>query len=306
MTPIEMPVQYRTIKEHAGQRLDNFLIRELKNVPRARIYRMIRRGEVRVNSRRMAVSGKLRLGDIVRIPPVKQDHVSSTTTTAIPLWLESIARESVIYEDDSLIVLNKPAGVAVHGGSNLVHGLIDAMRRVRGSHSIDLIHRLDRDTSGCLLMSKSREALLRFSSAFREGTILKRYLAIVHGNMANDKTDIVEPLLRYRLPNGERRVGVDVRGQRSVTKIRVLDRCASATYIEAMPKTGRTHQIRAHLSHLGHPIMGDEKYGSRKSKVRVPRLMLHAVSIALQDGLNFEAKTPSSFGDLWTEISSMD
>lgn len=301
-----MPVQYRTIEEHAGQRLDNFLFRELKNVPRARIYRMIRRGEVRVNSRRMAVSGKLQVGDIVRIPPVKTDHVSTTSKTAIPLWLESIARESVIYEDDSSIVSNKPAGVAVHGGSSLAHGLIDAMRRVRGSHSIDLIHRLDRDTSGCLLMSKSREALLRFSSAFREGKILKRYLAIVHGEIANDEIDIVEPLLKFRLPNGERRVRVDARGQRSVTKIKVLDRCGLATYIEAMPKTGRTHQIRAHLKHLGHPIMGDDKYGSRNSVVRVPRLMLHAAEIVLPGSFNVEATTPVSFGDLWMELSSMD
>ena len=300
-----MPVTYITVKHHTGQRLDNFLLREMKDVPKARIYRMIRRGEVRINGRRCQVSSRLSVGDSVRIPPYTPG--STRDVSVVPDWLAQVARDSIIHEDDDIIVVNKPSGVAVHGGSKVVHGMVEAIRAVSKNDVLDLVHRIDKDTSGCLLFAKSRDALLRLHKAFRHGDISKRYVAIAEGCITAENFVINDRLLRYSLPNGERRVKVDPQGQSAQTQISVIEKCSVATYLDVQPTTGRTHQIRVHLSHRGHSVLGDRKYGNRDRQTpKAPRLMLHAAELELSGWFRVEAPIPALYKNIWSELSSAD
>ncbi|MET0102327.1 MAG: 23S rRNA pseudouridine(955/2504/2580) synthase RluC [Sedimenticola sp.] len=263
-----------------GQRIDNFLMNILKGVPRSYIYRILRKGEVRVNKGRIKANYRIQAGDLIRIPPVR---VASKQEAGKPdrRTLERLEK-SILFEDKRLLVLNKPSGLAVHGGSGLSFGVIEALRVLRPEErQLELVHRLDRDTSGCLLIAKKRSALRRLHELLRENRVDKRYLALVAGRWRQDKADVDAPLLKNTLQGGERVVRVDPRGKEARTIFHVVERFADATLVEAKLMSGRTHQIRVHAAHLGTPILGDEKYGdadaNRAMRERgLKRLFLHA------------------------------
>lgn len=267
-------------EESAGQRIDNFLLRLAKGVPKSHVYRILRSGEVRVNKGRVGADYRLQEGDRVRVPPMR------TAEKASPV--PAPAREfDVVFEDDALLVVDKPAGVAVHGGSGVSFGVIEQLRRARPqSKLLELAHRLDRETSGLLVVAKKRSALTRLHDQFREGTIGKRYLALVKGRWQNAVQHVRLPLHKYLLPDGERRVRVDAEGKAAHSIVRLVSRWENFSLVEVELKTGRTHQIRVHLAHLGFPIAGDDKYGDfglnrDLQKVALKRMFLHAAMLRL-------------------------
>ncbi len=274
--------QLRVEPGYDGQRIDNFLLNVLKGVPRSYVYRILRKGEVRVNKGRIKASYRLKVGDMVRVPPVR---VAERTQARPADWVLEQLSNAVLYEDKRLIVLNKPSGIAVHGGSGLNYGVIEALRVLRpDEHQLELVHRLDRDTSGCLILAKRRSALRRLHELLRTDGVDKRYLALVEGEWSSDRADVKAPLLKNTLKGGERIVRVDPEGKAARTKFRVRERFPGYTLVEAKLLTGRTHQIRVHLSHLGTPILGDEKYGDAEANRRIrkmglKRLFLHAESL---------------------------
>ena len=257
-----------------GQRVDNFLMRVCKGVPRSHIYRVLRTGQVRVNSRRVDATYRLRPGDRVRIPPMRL--AERTKKTAPPLDLP------VVFEDDALLVVNKPAGTAVHGGSGVSFGVIERMRAARPQlRFLELAHRLDRETSGLLILAKKRSALIALHAALREGQVKKEYLTLVRGSWRNDKQHVNLPLKKFLTQAGERRVSVDREGRESQTVFRRKRGLRDFTLLAAELLTGRTHQIRVHLTHLGFPIAGDDKYGDfalnrALTKQGLKRMFLHA------------------------------
>jgi 23S rRNA pseudouridine955/2504/2580 synthase len=268
--------------ESAGQRLDNFLIRQLKGVPKTHVYRIIRSGEVRVNKGRAGADTRVGAGDQVRIPPVRiSDRVADKLDKPAP------AREfPILLEDEFLIALDKPAGVAVHGGSGVSFGVIEQLRQARpGAKFLELVHRLDRETSGILLVAKKRSALTNLQEQFRERETGKTYLALVIGNWPGNRKVIDTPLHKYLQADGERRVKIVARddpdGMRAITLVKVAGRLDGFSLLEVTIKTGRTHQIRVHLASEGHPIAGDDKYGDfelnkRLQKQGLRRMYLHA------------------------------
>lgn len=267
-------------EEEAGQRLDNYLLRVCKGVPKSHIYRILRSGEVRINRKRVEASYRLQVGDEIRIPPVRIAERQQEIDSGAMLGYEL----PVLFEDDSLLVVDKPAGIAVHGGSGVSFGVIEALRRQRPQAKfLELAHRLDRETSGILLIGKKRSALNRLHDMFREGgrEADKRYLVLVAGRWMEKKRDVRLPLLKYLLESGERRVRVSDDGKYSHTVFRLLGRWEHFSLLEAQLKTGRTHQIRVHLAHLGFPIAGDDKYGDFElnrnlQRAGLKRMFLHA------------------------------
>ncbi|MGD9388856.1 MAG: 23S rRNA pseudouridine(955/2504/2580) synthase RluC, partial [Thioalkalispiraceae bacterium] len=263
----------------AGQRLDNFLITRLKGVPRSLVYRIVRKGEVRVNKGRIKPDYRLKAGDIVRVPPVR---VSETEVTTPAKSLQQRIQDSILYEDNALLVLNKPSGVAVHGGSGISHGVIEALRAQRPeAHFLELVHRLDRDTSGCLLIAKKRSALRNLHEQLRNHQVTKIYQTLVKGNWGDRKRTIDAPLRKNTLKSGERMVKVDAEGKAAKSRFEPLQCRAQASLVKVDLETGRTHQIRVHAAHAGHPIAGDEKYGDdtfnkAMRKMGLKRLFLHA------------------------------
>ncbi len=281
-------VQWRDIlPEEAGQRIDNFLLRELKGVPKSRIYRLLRKGEVRVNKGRIGPQYRLASGDQVRIPPLR---LGSEPTPAAP-GEAALARlaAAVIYEDERLLVLDKPSGMAVHGGSGLSYGVIEGLRALRPQAPfLELVHRLDRDTSGCLMVAKKRSELRELHELLRRGAVLKRYLLLAAGDWRHGPWQIDAPLRKNQLSGGERVVRVDATGKAALTRFRCLQAYEEACLMEAELATGRTHQIRVHAAHAGHPLAGDEKYGlaafNRKTRaLGLKRLFLHAHHLAFTD-----------------------
>jgi len=272
----------------AGQRIDNFLVRVLKGVPRSHIYRMLRRGEVRVNRGRVKAAYRLETGDDVRLPPVRVSP--ETKPPVLTQNLGNLLESSVLYEDDQIIALNKPSGLAVHGGSGLAYGAIEALRALRPQQrELELVHRLDRETSGVLLVAKRRSALRQLHELLREGRMDKRYLALLGGNWRRDKVSVTVPLRKNVLRSGERVVRVDPEGKAAHTDFRVIGRYPGALLVEVRLHTGRTHQIRVHAQHLGTPVVGDAKYGDAEINRRfagkgVRRLFLHAASITFPWG----------------------
>lgn len=289
------PVQHFTISRHSGQRLDNFLLRELKPIPRSRIMRMIRKGEVRVNGKRAKVHLKLNEGDRVRVPPLEFDEESSVE---VPGWLIDIVSNSVIYENDRLIAVNKPSGVSVHGGTSVPVGLIDAVREYLDDDDIQLGHRIDRDTSGCVLFAKTRIALLEVHHALQHHQLAKQYEGIVSGRWPQDVREVNVPLRKFRLPNSERRVEVHESGKAAMTKFKILRANDSFSWLRIEPTTGRTHQIRVHCQHEGHAIVGDSKY-AKSQKFNPPKMLLHALKLQFADGLAIQAPVPSYFEEFW-------
>jgi len=265
--------------DEAGQRVDNFLARHLKGVPKSVIYRILRRGEVRVNSGRIQAKYKLCAGDRVRIPPVR---VAASSAAAIRPGVGLDLEGRILFENNVCLVLNKPAGIAVHGGSGLSYGVIEALRAARPDAAyLELAHRLDRETSGCLVIAKRRSFLRAFHEQLRQGEVRKHYLALVAGRWQGGKRTVDAPLRKNQLRGGERMVTVDSDGKQAVTIFRPVTRFAGATLVEVELKTGRTHQIRVHAVHIGHPLAGDEKYGDaafnrQMRDIGLTRLMLHA------------------------------
>jgi 23S rRNA pseudouridine955/2504/2580 synthase len=270
-----------------NQRLDNFLIARLDSVPRTRVYRIIRKGEVRVNRKRCKPDYKLQTGDLVRIPPLHIEQQAQKSRP--PQSLLERLRQATLFENEHLLIVDKPAGLAVHAGSGIDYGVIDAMRLLHPNSEIELVHRLDRDTSGCLLLAKNRPALLSMQKAIQENRLGKNYIAVVRGCWARELQEIRQPLKKYHLPNGERRVRIDPSGKEAITRVVVLQAAKLYSVIRVQLVTGRTHQIRVHCQAAGHEIAGDDKYGDdafnramRERKIR--RLMLHAASLELPCG----------------------
>lgn len=268
--------------DQEGQRIDNFLAGRLKGVPRSRIYRILRKGEVRVNKGRVKPDYRLRAGDRVRIPPVRQ---ASREAAKPPEQAVARLAGRVLYEDKHLLVLDKPSGMAVHGGSGLSYGVIEALRKARpNAPFLELVHRLDRETSGCLVVAKKRSALRALHTALREGDVDKRYLALVKGVWQGGERRVAAPLRKNTMRSGERLVQVRDDGREALSWFRPVARYRGATLMEVRIGTGRTHQIRVHAAHAGHPLAGDDKYGDKgfnrqMARLGLRRLFLHAGSL---------------------------
>ena len=293
-------------EEAAGQRIDNFLLKIAKGVPKSHVYRILRSGEVRVNKGRVGAEYRLRSGDRVRVPPIR---VATNIAPAVP------PRDfAVAFEDDALLVIDKPAGVAVHGGSGVSFGVIEQLRRARPeARYLELAHRLDRETSGLLVLAKKRSALNRLHELFRSGGIGKRYLALVKGRWCNPLQHVRLPLQKYLTAEGERRVSVANEGKEAHSIVRLKARWENFSLVEVELRTGRTHQIRVHLAHLGFPLAGDDKYGDFSlnkglQKAGLKRMFLHAARLSLShplsgDSLDLEAPLP---GELATFLAELD
>lgn len=277
-----------------GQRIDNFLTRHLKGVPKSHIYRILRSGEVRVDSKRIDATHRLQLGEVLRVPPIRMGERPEVEQAAIPNASRLIPR--IIYQDDALLVLNKPSGMAVHGGSGVSRGVIEQLRQeFPDAKFLELVHRLDRETSGVLLVAKKRSALVALHRAMRESDMDKRYLALVKGKWQNARQSVKLPLLKRTTDDGERRVSVSVdqEGQSAHTIFNLKKSWGEFSLLEAELKTGRTHQIRVHLAHLGFPIAGDDKYGdfpmNRELQKRgLKRMFLHAYKLTIKHPLSGE------------------
>ena len=267
----------------AGQRIDNFLMRQLKGVPKSHIYRILRSGEVRVNSGRIDATYRLALQDKIRIPPIRV--AAKPSEHAAPHPVTPQLDKVVLYEDDALLVLNKPSGLAVHGGSGIVRGVIEQLRLERPALKfLELAHRLDRETSGVLILAKKRSALVKLHAMLRDGEVEKRYLTLVKGVWRDQKRVVKLKLHKYLTESGERRVSVTEDGQASHTIFYLRQPFAEFSLLECELKTGRTHQIRVHLAHLDYPIAGDDKYGDfplnkKIAKLGLKRMFLHAYSV---------------------------
>lgn len=273
--------------ERAGQRLDNFLGARLKGVPRSLIYRICRSGEVRINGGRARPDQRLAEGDVVRIPPVRVASPGEHAPPA-PSQLERI-QAAILHEDRDFLVIDKPAGIASHGGSGVSFGAIELLRAARPRDTLELAHRLDRDTSGVLVLTRRRSALLALQAAIRDGRVDKRYLALIAGALPHSPLDVDAPLRKSILQGGERMVQVDADGKPSRSRFVQLQRHGEASLVEVALDTGRTHQIRVHAQHIGHPLAGDDKYGEREFNKRMRerglrRLFLHAARFAFDLG----------------------
>jgi 23S rRNA pseudouridine955/2504/2580 synthase len=282
-------------EEAAAQRIDNFLLKRLRGVPKSHVYRVLRSGEVRVNSGRVPPDYRLQIGDRVRVPPVR---VSSAVKAAKPTEFP------IVFEDAALLVIDKPAGVAVHGGSGVSFGVIESLRASRPQAKLlELAHRLDRDTSGLLIVCKKRSALTAMHEQLRAGRVEKVYTAIVKGTPAETAFEVSDPLHKYVTDSGERRVSVREGGRAARTQVRVRKRGGDFSVLEVRLLTGRTHQIRVHLAHAGHPVLGDDKYGDftlnrELARQGVKRLLLHAGRLGFahpvsDERLRLEAPLPA-------------
>jgi len=264
--------------EAAGQRVDNYLTKRLKGVPKSHIYRILRNGEVRINSRRIKPEYRIQAGDRLRLPPLRTAKPATASRPLAGTRLEA----AVLYEDDALLVIDKPAGTAVHGGSGISRGVIEQLRLERpDARYLELVHRLDRETSGVLMLAKRRSALIDLHRQLREGRVRKLYAALVNGQWGEAKRSVKLPLNRHILASGERRVSVASDGMAAHTVFRLRRNWSGFSLVEAELKTGRTHQIRVHLAHLGYPVAGDDKYGDftlNKQLARrgLKRMFLHA------------------------------
>lgn len=290
--------------DEAGQRLDNYVARQFRHLPRNVIYRLIRKGQVRVNGGRRQPRDRLQANDEVRLPPV--DAPERTEPALVSASLAQGLRDRVLYENEALLVLDKPQGLAVHGGSGVRLGAIEALRQSLGAPELELVHRLDRDTSGCLAIAKTRSALRELQAAFRERHVRKRYRVLVHGAWPADRLQIREPLERYLSANGERRVRVSAQGRASRTDFERVHLSVGHSELVAHLHTGRTHQIRVHCKHRGHVVLGDDKYATAAqrnvwSAAGLNELALHAERLRLPFGkelIDVTAPVPARFGRL--------
>ncbi len=292
-------------KQESGQRVDNFLFKTLRQVPKTRIYRIIRKGEVRVNKKRIKPDYKLQIGDVIRVPPVFHLQDRSPGPQSISdNWLK-LLESAILFENRHLIVIDKPAGLAVHSGSGVAFGVIDIMRLLRPQYDMELVHRLDRDTSGCLILACHRQSLLSLQSSIKSNDMVKVYNAIVKGVWPQHLREMNHRLKKRQMPNGERRVYVDDEGQKARTLVLAQETDGACSRLTLQLLSGRTHQIRVHCQAEGHEIVGDNKYGDRQFNQRMKkqgmkRLMLHASRLELpatefHDELLINAALPDSF-----------
>ena len=283
-------------KDESGQRIDNFLHRYFGNLPKSRVYQMLRKGEVRVNKGRIKQTYKLIAGDEIRIPPVylqEQNNVEKPTAA----FIERISN-SIIYEDDDLSVINKPSGIAVHGGTGQKHGVIDVLRCI--SPEYELVHRLDKETSGCLLLAKNRQVLRKLNEAIKTTDVKKYYRALLAGQISRKNFIVNQSLKKSRIQGGERLVQIDGDGKKSLTKFTCVSKFGKATLVDVELGTGRTHQIRVHSAEIGHPVIGDDKYGDKIinktfRRLGLKRMFLHASRISLEhpiSGANLNIEAP--------------
>ena len=307
-------VRHLTVSgEDDGQRIDNYLLRTLKGLPRTRLYRLLRKGEIRVNGGRIKPIYRLKCGDQVRLPPIHGLTGGGGSTSIPPGVLERLAA-SVIHEDDALIVLDKPSGFAVHGGSGLAFGVIEALRCMRpGERQLELVHRLDRETSGCLLVAKRRSTLRALNTLVREGGLQKRYSALLKGRLPRGATPVEAALDPDRRSGGERTVQVAVNGKRARSVFHRVGTYGEWSLAEVTIDTGRTHQIRVHAAHIGHPLGGDTRYGDAEANRRLRdaglrRMFLHAGSVAFDDPASgrlrcFSAPLPADLQDVLSKLA---
>ncbi len=298
------PVAVRRVRVgdgFAGQRLDNFLLRELSGIPRSRVYRLLRRGEVRVNGKRKQADYRLAAEDEVRLPPLREAPARDEGPRRVPDALLESVRQAIVHEDARLLVLNKPSGLAVHGGSGLAFGAIEVLRALRPEEPLELAHRLDRDTSGCLLVARTRGSLRTVHALLREGAVEKHYAALLAGRWRLGRKTIDAPVLTQARQGGERMVRVHREGKIAISVFAPVSHHRDlATLMDVSIQTGRTHQIRVHAAFAGHPVAGDEKYGDREFNARLRalglrRMFLHASSIAFRwpdTGGEFRAEAP--------------
>lgn len=274
-------IKYLTVEKcHENQRIDNYLTSRLKGLPKSHLYRIIRKGEVRVNKKRIKPDYRLKAGDVVRIPPVHLDQPAKVAKPSANL--QALLESNILFEDSDLMVVNKPSGMAAHGGSGIKLGLIEALRQIRPKDkNLELVHRLDRETSGCIILAKKPSILKELHELLRQNKVEKTYQTLVKGQWPKHIRTIDAPLLKNQLQSGERMVSVHKDGKQALTDFRVIKRFTLATLMEAKPHTGRTHQIRVHALYGGHAIAGDEKYGDKNfnkemKKFGCRRLFLHA------------------------------
>ena len=296
-------------EESESQRIDNFLLRRLKGVPKSHVYRVLRSGQVRVNSGRVKPEYKLQIGDRVRLPPIRTSMPKANKKGArLELFSARPIELPVVYEDASLLVVDKPSGVAVHGGSGISLGVIESLRALRPqAKMLELVHRLDRDTSGLLMIAKKRSALLELHRMLRGAAIEKIYVAIVKGRWQGGRRELRESLHKHVNAKGEKHVSVRSGGQTALTQVKPLQVGAEFSSLELRLKTGRTHQIRVHLAHAGHPVLGDDKYGDfelnhRLAKEGVKRLFLHASKLSFahpaeKTRVNLSSALPAAMHD---------
>ncbi|QCI20483.1 23S rRNA pseudouridine(955/2504/2580) synthase RluC [Buchnera aphidicola (Brachycaudus cardui)] len=280
-----LPVSIIYINENMiNQRLDNFMHSRFKNVPKSMIYRIIRTGKIRINKKRIQPYYKLKIGDMLRIPPIKISYHAKNTF--FPVDYAKILLNSILYEDNDLLIINKPSGIAVHGGSGLNFGVIEYFRKLRPLNTfIELVHRIDRETSGVLMLAKKRMSLASLHEQLREQKIKKEYIALVHGLWPCHINKITEPLLKTKIHNKQKKVLVDPIGKPSQTYFTIKKKFSTSTLLSITPKTGRTHQIRVHTSYIGHPILFDKRYGKNRldknitNKTNTNRLLLHSSTV---------------------------
>jgi 23S rRNA pseudouridine955/2504/2580 synthase len=295
----DAPSQVTVDEAGAGQRIDNFLLRILKGVPKSHVYRILRSGEVRVNKGRVGPDVRVQVGDVVRVPPIRTAPSASERVAVVRPF-----KPAILFEDDALIAVDKPAGLAVHGGSGIALGLIEQLRAARPqARFLELVHRLDRETSGVLLVAKKRSALTSLHAQLRDGDTDKRYLLLVRGPWRAQERVVDAPLFKFATREGERRVRVDAGGRASTTIFRLRERWRAhvppLALLEAELETGRTHQIRVHLAHLGHALAGDDKYGDfawnrELAKAGLRRMFLHATRMTFRHPGSGEAMTIES------------
>ncbi len=316
MTTQESAVKVRFVtidEDNEGQRIDNFLVTKLKGVPKSMIYRIIRKGEVRVNKKRIKPEYKLQVDDLVRVPPVRVSQSKQDNAPSPKLARVTQLEERIVYEDKHLIVLSKPSGIAVHGGSGVNYGVIEALRSLRpGQKFLELVHRLDKETSGILLIAKKRSALKHLQDQLREKLMQKDYLALVRGEWQKRVNLINAPLLKITLKSGERIVRVNADGKPSQTRFKIVQKYQGATLVKASPLTGRTHQIRVHCQYTGHPIACDEKYSEAKfddsmREQGLRRLFLHAARLEFthpytEERMTVNAELDTDLNDLLSNL----
>ncbi len=294
------------LEDDQGQRLDNFLVRHLKGVPKTRIYKLLRKGEFRVNKGRKKPDYRVQAGDVVRIPPIRTSETKQASPGGSVI---EVVKRSIIFEDDAIMVINKPSGLAVHGGSGLNYGLIEALRAIYpNAPFLELIHRIDRDTSGCVMVAKKRSRLREIHRLMRESKLEKYYKLLVCGKWAKNNNRVDASLEKFTIQGGERMVKVSDDGKPSLTIFKVLQEFDNATLLEADLKTGRTHQIRVHTKHSGNPIAGDDKYGDREVNkgfrdFGLKRLFLHAARLRFvmpssEKEYNIEAPLPVELNEV--------
>lgn len=297
--------------EQAGQRLDNFLIRHLKGVPKSRIYNLLRKGEVRINKGRVKPDTRIKEGDIVRVAPIRTAERGSSQLPG--QQLKRYLAENILFEDEGLLIINKPSGLAVHGGSGISLGAIEALRAERpNARFMELVHRLDRETSGCLMLAKKRSVLLELQQAMQRNQVEKHYMALVKGQWPKGKSTINAPLLKNQLSSGERIVRVDAAGKASVTHFAIAQKFKQATLLQVKLETGRTHQIRVHCQFSNQPIAGDPKYGDGhfNESLRdagLKRLFLHASNLRFRhplsgDWVEVEAPMPADLSSVLNKL----